>query len=226
MSEAHRLVMPKLGQAMEYGAVAEWLIADGAVVRAGQPVVSVESDKATYEIEASVDGVLRQIAAVGDEVPVGEPLATIGEADARAPQGAYSLPTETGSSAAPAPLRATAAPVAQPAGARPMASPRAREAARAAGIDLAHVSAHRADGLIVAADVAPAHAAAHPMASPKARALAASLGVDLAAVAAHRADGLIVATDVEAAAAAFRACAGCRPTAWPARGARRRTSSR
>ena len=74
------LVMPKLGQTMEFGTVAEWLTEDGAAVQIGQPVVSVESDKATYEIEAAQAGVIRHLAAVGAEIPAGEPIATISPA--------------------------------------------------------------------------------------------------------------------------------------------------
>jgi pyruvate/2-oxoglutarate dehydrogenase complex dihydrolipoamide acyltransferase (E2) component/uncharacterized OsmC-like protein len=203
----HRLVMPKLGQAMEFGAVAEWLIADGTVVRAGQPVVSVESDKATYEIEATVDGVLHHVAAVGQEVPVGEPLAEIGDGDVRQPQGAYALPRESAAGAGAAPAAATAR-AAQPTldlGGRVLASPKAKALARRLGVDLAGVAAHRGDGLIVAGDVEAAASAGRPMASPKAKALAQRLDVDIRAVVAHRQDGLIVASDVEAAAAARRA---------------------
>jgi pyruvate/2-oxoglutarate dehydrogenase complex dihydrolipoamide acyltransferase (E2) component/uncharacterized OsmC-like protein len=71
------LIMPRLGQAMEFGTIAEWLTEDGAAVEVGQPVASVESDKATYEIEATQAGVIRRLAALGAEIPVGEPIATI-----------------------------------------------------------------------------------------------------------------------------------------------------
>jgi pyruvate/2-oxoglutarate dehydrogenase complex dihydrolipoamide acyltransferase (E2) component/uncharacterized OsmC-like protein len=95
-----------------------------------------------------------------------------------------------------------AAPAA--AGGRVLASPKARARAIDLGVDLARVSAHRDDGLIVAMDVEAAAASGKPMASPKAKALAQRLDIDIRAVAAHRNDGLIVASDVEAAAAARR----------------------
>ncbi len=208
MSTSHRLVMPQLGQAMEFGTIAEWLMADGAAVQAGQVIASVESDKATYEIEATASGVLHHMAAVGDEVPVGQPLAEIGDGDVRAPQGAYALPPEQAvASAGSAPTRA--APALSVDGGRVLASPKARALAQSLNVDLNTVSAHRADGLVVASDVEAAAEAGRTLASPKARGLADTLGVDLKAVSAHRADKLIVASDVEAAAAA-------RKTAKPA----------
>jgi len=124
------LVMPKLGQTMEFGTVAEWLTEDGAAVQIGQPVVSVESDKATYEIEAAQAGVIRHLAAVGAEIPAGEPIATISPAFAPADVGA-----------------------------RPLASPRAKALAGSLNIDIGAVSSHRSDVLIVAADVEAAAAA-------------------------------------------------------------------
>ena len=212
------LIMPKLGQAMEFGTIAEWLAADGAVVRAGQAVATVESDKATFEIEATGSGMIHHLAGVGDEIAVGQPFATIGmgaEAGPRGrlPGGAYALPSDQ--PAAPAPVASQPAAVA-PGGFsadRPPASPRAREAARRLGVDLLRVTAHRGDGLIVAADVESLATASRPLASPRARAVAQSLNVDLARVAPHRADGLIVAADVEAGAAAIRKVAAPR-TEW------------
>jgi pyruvate/2-oxoglutarate dehydrogenase complex dihydrolipoamide acyltransferase (E2) component/uncharacterized OsmC-like protein len=123
--------MPKLGQAMEYGTVVEWLVADGAMVRTGDPVASVDTDKATFEIEAAESGVIRHLAALGDEIPVGEPFATIGEA---ADAGAAGRPSS-------------------PSRERPLASPRAKGLARSLSLDIGEVSPHRVDGLIVAADV-------------------------------------------------------------------------
>lgn len=206
----HPVIMPKLGQAMEFGTIAEWLAAEGAVVRAGQAIASVESDKATFEIEATETGVIHHLFAVGDEIAVGEPFATIGESGegaASAPTGgAYALPPDA-PSAAPQPTpQAANAPAAVGGFStdRPLASPKAKAVAHRLGVDLLRVAPHRGDGLIVAADVEALAAAGRPLASPKARAVAQSLNVDLTQVKSHREDGLIVAADVEAGAAAAR----------------------
>jgi pyruvate/2-oxoglutarate dehydrogenase complex dihydrolipoamide acyltransferase (E2) component len=158
--------MPKLGQAMEFGTIAEWLAADGARVQAGEPVASVESDKATFEIEAAEAGVFRHLAAIGDEIPVGEPFAIIGEAsaastDRAAPAVGSPVPPQR---AAPAAF-ATNAAAGRAAGERVMASPKARALARSLNLDLRAVYPHRPDGLIVAADVEAAGSAGAPAAA-------------------------------------------------------------
>ena len=168
------VIMPKLGQAMEFGAVAEWLAADGAMVRAGDPIALVESDKATFEIEAAASGVIHHLVAIGDEIPVGEPFASIADA---AEAGAGD-PQPLSSRAPPAPRRlqpalatgvagrsAEARPLmSSPLASPPLASPKAKALAHALNVDIGEVSPHRVDGLIVAADV-EAVAAARPAAA-------------------------------------------------------------
>jgi pyruvate/2-oxoglutarate dehydrogenase complex dihydrolipoamide acyltransferase (E2) component len=156
--------MPKLGQAMEFGTIAEWLAADGATVGAGEPVASVESDKATYEIEATEAGVIRHLAAVGDEIPVGEPFAMIGEPGAALtdPAAAAVAPPLSPRRLEPAALAAATGVGAAAAGNRALASPKARFLARSLNLDIRGVSPHRPDGLIVAVDVEAASAASAP----------------------------------------------------------------
>ena len=60
--------------------VVEWLVSDGASVKAGESVVAVETSKAVVEVEAEADGYLRQGADVGVEVAIG---ATVGWIDAK-----------------------------------------------------------------------------------------------------------------------------------------------
>lgn len=71
--------MPNLGHTMDMGKVSEWLKRPGDLVRAGEPVVLVESDKASFEVEAPHDGMLISIKAkAGDEVPVGTVIGIVG----------------------------------------------------------------------------------------------------------------------------------------------------
>ena len=51
------ILLPKLGVSMSEGQVAEWLVADGKQVTAGQPLFSLESDKSVTEIEAPATGI-------------------------------------------------------------------------------------------------------------------------------------------------------------------------
>jgi len=71
-----QILLPKLGFSMEEGTIAQWLVADGAAVTAGQPLYSLESEKAVQEIEAPGTGTLRIIEGAGGTFKVG---AVIGE---------------------------------------------------------------------------------------------------------------------------------------------------
>ena len=130
------VIMPALGMAQETGKVLRWLKAEGDEVAKGEPLMEIETDKVTVEIEAPADGLLAGLrAAEGDDVPVGEAVAVIlapGEA----------LP-ENGSSPAPEQAPAAAAPVAAATVEAPrrdarrrLASPKARRLAAEQGIDL------------------------------------------------------------------------------------------
>jgi pyruvate/2-oxoglutarate dehydrogenase complex dihydrolipoamide acyltransferase (E2) component len=69
--------IPKLGIAMTEGTIAQWLIADGATVSAGEPLYILETDKVENEIESPAAGVLRVLAAEGAAYPVGTHIGNI-----------------------------------------------------------------------------------------------------------------------------------------------------
>src|SRR5258706_449756 len=72
------VIMPALGVAQQTGTLLKWLKAAGQTVTKGEPLMEIETDKATVEIEASASGVLTGISAKpGDEVPVGQTIALI-----------------------------------------------------------------------------------------------------------------------------------------------------
>ena len=74
--------MPDLGEGLEEGEIVAWLVAEGDAVELNQPLVEVETAKATVEIPAPFAGVVIALhGAVGATVPVGEPLVTIGAGD-------------------------------------------------------------------------------------------------------------------------------------------------
>src|SRR5579884_85571 len=103
------VLMPKQGWTMEVGSVVEWRKRDGDLVRRGEVLFVIQSDKATNEIEALESGVLRIPAdspAVGQEVPIGTVLA-------------YIEPREVPAAAPSAPPVATAPPAAQTEAPRP-----------------------------------------------------------------------------------------------------------
>jgi len=74
-----QVLLPKIGFSMNEGVLARWLVADGALVTAGQPLYELESDKSVQEVEAPASGRLRIIAAIGETYLVGAVLGEITE---------------------------------------------------------------------------------------------------------------------------------------------------
>ena len=79
---ATQVVMPKLSPTMEEGQLSRWLKKEGDKVSMGEPLAEVDTDKATMEMQALSNGVLRKILInEGESAPLGQPIAIIGEAD-------------------------------------------------------------------------------------------------------------------------------------------------
>lgn len=75
---ATEILLPKIGFSMEEGTVSEWLAADGAEIKQGQPLYVLEADKSANEVEAPASGTLRiKHEAGGDPQPVGTLLGVI-----------------------------------------------------------------------------------------------------------------------------------------------------
>jgi pyruvate dehydrogenase E2 component (dihydrolipoamide acetyltransferase) len=82
----HEVIMPKLGLTMETGTIEKWLKKEGDKVEAGDVLFEVMTDKVSLEVEAYDSGYLKKILrAAGEEVPVTEVIAYIGEADEKIP---------------------------------------------------------------------------------------------------------------------------------------------
>src|SRR5215216_2953936 len=117
---AKEMIMPQMGYDMTEGTLLRWLKNVGDSVERGEPIAEIETDKVTIEIEAFDSGVLTEtLITEGQTVPVGTPVAKIGEASevgAAAP-----APAPAKEEAAPAPVAATAeaAPAAQAAAPAP-----------------------------------------------------------------------------------------------------------
>src|SRR5262245_28337066 len=72
------VVMPALGMAQETGTLIRWLKAPGDPVAKGEPLMEVETDKATVVVEAAASGTLANVTAQpGDVIPVGQTIAVI-----------------------------------------------------------------------------------------------------------------------------------------------------
>ncbi|MES0359431.1 MAG: dihydrolipoamide acetyltransferase family protein [Anaerolineales bacterium] len=188
--------MPVLGMAQDTGRLISWLKVEGAVVVEGEPIMEVETDKATVEIEAAGSGTLGGVRAQeGDEVPVGQVIAWILEPGESIPE--ETTPQKGGREEAPG-----IAPKAEAKVITSAASPVAQKMAAEHGIDLALVKAagdriQKADvlayiktqsGKEMGARLAPA--------SPKARRLAAEREIDITSITGAGPDGAVLVDDI------------------------------
>jgi pyruvate dehydrogenase E2 component (dihydrolipoamide acetyltransferase) len=160
------IVMPRLSDTMEEGTILRWLKADGEEVARGEELVEIETDKATMIYESDQAGTLSLIASEGDTLPVGAPIARVGEGGA--PPTADTAPTEQkddqgngvrsdpSEATASNPAQAPAAPSTTDGSERVKASPLARRIAHEEGVDLAGLTGSGPGGRIVKADV-PRH---------------------------------------------------------------------
>ncbi|WP_038170054.1 dihydrolipoyllysine-residue succinyltransferase [Verrucomicrobium sp. BvORR106] len=111
--------IPTLGESIASGLLSKWHKKDGDAVKAGEILITLETDKVAQEIAADVDGILRITAQEGEDVPVGAVVGAIEEGSGAA---APAPKAETPAAApAPAPVEA-AAPAAAPEAAKPAAA--------------------------------------------------------------------------------------------------------
>jgi pyruvate dehydrogenase E2 component (dihydrolipoamide acetyltransferase) len=176
---ATKVIMPKLSPTMEEGQIARWLKKEGDKVSMGEPLAEIDTDKATMEMQALSNGVLRKILInEGQSAPLGQLIAIIGEPnedisaivnEAAAPSPAASKPTgpatqsesreQAPSTSTPAPTPSTgngarSAPAA-PGGAqsRIIVSPLAARMAAEAGLDLRTLQGSGPNGRIIKRDI-------------------------------------------------------------------------
>jgi pyruvate dehydrogenase E2 component (dihydrolipoamide acetyltransferase) len=157
--------MPKLGFDMQEGQLVKWVKQVGDTVKAGEIIAEIESDKATVEVEAFVSGtVLSLLVNEGDWVPIGAPIAVVGQPGESVDLAALGIAqvAQEGGQPAQAPAAPPPAPTAPapatggdgsglPEGVR--ASPLARRLAEERGIDIRQVSGTGPQGRIVKADI-------------------------------------------------------------------------
>jgi len=74
---ATEVVLPKIGFSMTEGTLSAWLVPDGGQAVEGQPLYSLESDKAVEEVESPASGKLRILKKPGDTCQVGTVLGVI-----------------------------------------------------------------------------------------------------------------------------------------------------
>jgi pyruvate dehydrogenase E2 component (dihydrolipoamide acetyltransferase) len=175
--------MPALSPTMEEGTLAKWLVKAGDVVKSGDLMAEIETDKATMEFEAVDEGTIAEIVVPEgtDGVKVGAVIAilasegedagaatTAAKAEApkaetpktEAPKAETAKPAEA-AAPAPAPVPSPA-PAPAASGDRVKASPLARRIAAEKGIEISALSGSGPNGRIVKADVEGARPGAAP----------------------------------------------------------------
>ena len=144
------ITMPRLSDTMEDGVIIAWHKKIGDRVERGEVLAEIETDKAIMELEAYDAGILEHmLAGEGDRVPIGVPIAVIGDGSGTSavPQAAPPAAPKPESVAAPKP----SAPAVR--SDRPKASPLARKVADANGVDLGTVAGSGPGGRIIRKDV-------------------------------------------------------------------------
>lgn len=148
-----QVVMPKVGESVESGFIAAWLKQPGDYVAVDDPVVSVETDKATVDIPAPIAGKITKVLfEVGAEVPIGAVLAEMEAAEAGdAPKA------EPAKAAPPAQASASESKAAPAKSQEPALSPAVRRLVTEQNIDPRSVEGTGPKGRILKSDVlAPA----------------------------------------------------------------------
>lgn len=160
------VVMPALELAQETGKVLLWIKKEGDQVAKGEPLLEIETDKVSFELEAQADGILAGIRShEGDVVPVGQIIAWLvapgeqppaesesagrGMAEQARPMTAASAP-RAAATASPAPEKTAEG--------GPRISPKARRMAQELGVDISRVIGTGPGGTISGEDIQAAAA--------------------------------------------------------------------
>jgi len=217
--------MPSLGADMERGTVLEWRVKPGDVVRRGDIVAVVQTEKSDIEVEVFTTGVVDELlVGPGEEVAVGAVLARIHAPDGSPDDRSPPAPVASAGAAPGASMRG-ARPRSQPSAARPrVVSPMVRHLADVEHVDLARLTGSGIGGVVTRTDVQEAVRRREPeptgvgcrepvaraasattavgrvRASPRARRLAIEAGADLGAVHGTGPGGTITGDDVRRSA--------------------------
>ena len=165
--------MPSLGADMEFGTPVDWRVKPGDVVKRGDVVALVETEKGVIEVEIFANGMIDSLVVQpGQKVPVGTTLATLQsdgqkvEAQA-APASAAIAPVATAAvKEEKPPLKASVALALVEEASRLRASPLARKRAQELGVDLSAIPGTGVDGSITVVDVERAAGSVKPSAAP------------------------------------------------------------
>ncbi|HBN08465.1 MAG TPA: hypothetical protein DD435_07400 [Cyanobacteria bacterium UBA8530] len=140
------ILMPRMGYDMTEGKIIAWLKKEEEAVQKGEAIAEIETSKVDIDIEAFQSGVLLKILAQpGDTVPVGQPIAIIGEPGEKVETRTPEISTKISTEKTPEPPKSEKD--------ESKSSPLARKIAREQGLDLRSIQGSGPGGRIVRADV-------------------------------------------------------------------------
>ena len=145
---AHEIKIPSVGESITSATLGTWHKSEGDYVRAGEVILTIETDKISTELESDKDGVLHHLAEEGDELDIGAPVAEIQEGEAPADDGGVSkeeAPKESSEESSSSEEESDDGDV--------RATPVARKIAKDEGIDLSTVTGTGTGGKITKSDV-------------------------------------------------------------------------
>lgn len=209
---ATQVIMPKLSPTMEEGQLTRWLKKEGDKVSMGEPLAEIDTDKATMEMQALGNGVLRKILVKeGESAPLGQLIAIIGEPD----EDISALERESTPAPAPGGESAEAKPESV-AAATSNQAPAAGEVNKTSDGKADQVASAEPSGSAAGNGRQSAKPeAASPgrlIVSPLAARMAAEAGVDLRSLSGTGPGGRIVKRDIEAAMGQSKTAGTGRPT--------------
>jgi len=189
------VIMPKAGMAMEQGTITRWLKKVGDPIKKGEPILEIETDKVSMEVEAEVNGSLLAILEeAGAVVPVIQAIAWIGTAGEAVPSVEKTAtavktidPVKKVNEVNPVITQQNPGKIA--------ATPAAKTLAKEKKIDLAKIAPTSASGVIKRRDV---EAKANIKVTPLARKMALEREIDLQSIKGTGAGGKITVSDIEA----------------------------
>lgn len=198
---ATNVIMPKMGLTMVNGTVVRWLKKTGDRVEKGEPLVEIESDKSTFELEAPAGGLLQVLVSEGEVVPVAQVIGVIGEPGEEVAEAPVAVsaerPGEGAEESRPADKVEEHPPETprQAKEAKIKISPRARRLARSKDLDFSLFSGTGPQGRITEKDVL-CYLENRPKATPLAASIAKEKGLDLGAVKGTGIAGRVYSSDL------------------------------
>lgn len=212
------IYLVKVGMTMTEGMVSEWFIADGAEVKKGDMLYSLETEKVNLDVDAEADGIVKHVVPVGVNMEPGDVVGYIFAPGEEIPDDFATMAVDAPSAPADveqpevAEQHQAPAPVASAPSGEQKSSPAARRLARELGVDISGVDGTGPGGRVIEKDVAaqgqaPATAArpaaptvasaADVKASPLAKRIAAERGIDLSRIRGSGPGGRILQSDLD-----------------------------